>query len=64
MLRSVKNKQGDTKSSAKASELADLAMRIIPTCTEFAVPMSWTRGQVFDESRPWNVIVTGYEKCR
>lgn len=47
-----------------ADKLADLAMNIIPTCAEFRVPMSWTHGQVFYKSIPWNVIVTGYEKCR
>jgi hypothetical protein len=62
-MGSVPNKQGDSEASAMASELADLAMQVIPICIEFDVPFSWTRGQVFDEFRPWNVIITGAGKC-
>lgn len=47
-----------------AYEIAELAQLIIPTCAEFAIPVTYTRGQVFDQYRPWNVIVTGYERCR
>ncbi|POS76702.1 hypothetical protein DHEL01_v204904 [Diaporthe helianthi] len=55
---------GDSQAVASASEISELAHLIIPACAEFAKPITYTRGQVFDQQRPWNVIVTGYEKCR
>lgn len=50
--------------SASAKDIADLAWGIIPTCIDYAARMSWTRGQIFHETEPWNVIVNGGERCR
>lgn len=61
---SCPEKQDLTGASVTANDIADLAGDIIPTCVEFGTPMSWTRGQIFHATEPWNVIVTGYEKCR
>ncbi|KAK7718587.1 hypothetical protein SLS64_002544 [Diaporthe eres] len=55
---------GLTGASALASDIAELAGNIIDNCIEFDTPMSWTRGQLFHETEPWNVIVNGAEKCR
>ncbi|KAL2291847.1 hypothetical protein FJTKL_12024 [Diaporthe vaccinii] len=55
---------GLTGASALASDIAELAGDIIDNCVEFDTPMSWTRGQLFHETEPWNVIVNGAEKCR
>ncbi|KKY30967.1 hypothetical protein UCDDA912_g09088 [Diaporthe ampelina] len=50
--------------SVPAKYLADLATDIISTCVEFDTPMSWTHGQIFDKTMPYNVIVNGGEPCR
>ncbi|KAH8764830.1 hypothetical protein F5883DRAFT_715466 [Diaporthe sp. PMI_573] len=54
---------GEDAAAAKCQEVADLAGIIIPECVEYAAKMSWTRGQIFHDSKPWNVIVNGGEPC-
>ncbi|KAL1853901.1 hypothetical protein Daus18300_011643 [Diaporthe australafricana] len=53
----------DMSASSSYSYIADLAQKVLDKCVEFAVPYAYVRGQVFDTSIPWNVIVTYKDHC-
>lgn len=55
--------QDALSASTSFNHIADLAQKVLDKCVEFAVPFSFVRGQAFDTSIPWNVIVTYQDSC-
>ncbi|KAI3400580.1 hypothetical protein diail_2782 [Diaporthe ilicicola] len=55
--------QDALSASTSYNTIADLALVVFMKCIEFDTPFSWIRGQAFDTSLPWNVIVTSQDSC-
>lgn len=55
--------QDSIGASPSYNKIADLAQIVMDQCVEFGTPYSWIRGQAFDTSLPWNVIITAQDSC-
>lgn len=49
--------------SPSFNDIADLGQVVLDQCVEFGTPSSWIRGQAFNATPPWNVIVTAQDSC-
>lgn len=54
-------KQDESPASHTFQEIAALAQIVLDKCVEFGTSFVWVRGQAFDASLPWNVIVTSQD---
>ena len=63
MLILILVEQDSIAASPSYNKIADLGKIVMDQCVEFGTPFSWIRGQAFDISLPWNVIITAQDSC-